>query len=46
MIVVVDNKKADDVFTAFQAEGEKPVRLGRVTARKDKGVVYKGHLGL
>ncbi|WLT09535.1 phosphoribosylformylglycinamidine cyclo-ligase [Bartonella apihabitans] len=46
MIVVVDNKKADDVFTAFQAEGEKPVRLGRVTVRKDKGVVYKGHLGL
>lgn len=46
MIVVVDNKKADDAFTAFQAEGEKPVRLGRITVRKDKGVVYKGHLAL
>ncbi len=46
MIVVVDNKQADDVFSAFQAEGEKPVRLGLVTARKDKGVVYKGHLAL
>ena len=46
MIVVVDNKQADDVFSAFQAEGEKPVRLGLVTTRKDKGVVYKGHLAL
>lgn len=46
MIVVVDSKKADDAFTAFQAEGEKPVRLGLVTARKDKGVDYKGHLAL
>lgn len=46
MIVVVDSKKADDAFTAFQAEGEKPVRLGLVTARNDKGVVYKGHLAL
>ena len=46
MIVVVDRKKADDAFTAFQAEGEKPVRLGRITVRKDKGVVYKGHLAL
>ena len=46
MIVVVDSKKADDVFSAFQAEGEKPVRLGRITVRKDKGVVYKGHLAL
>ena len=46
MIVVVDNKKADDVFSAFQAEDEKPVRLGRITVRKDKGVVYKGHLAL
>lgn len=46
MIVVVDSKKADDSFTAFQAEGEKPVRLGLVTVRKDKGVVYKGHLAL
>ena len=46
MIVVVDNKKADDFFSAFQAEGEKPVRLGRVTVRKNKGVVYKGHLAL
>ena len=46
MIVVVDNKKADDVFSAFQTEDEKPVRLGRVTVRKDKGVVYKGHLAL
>ncbi|WP_295963451.1 phosphoribosylformylglycinamidine cyclo-ligase [uncultured Bartonella sp.] len=46
MIVVVDSKKADDAFTAFQAEGEKPVRLGHVTARNDKGVVYKGHLAL
>lgn len=46
MIVVVDSKKADDAFTAFQAKGEKPVRLGLVTARKDKGVDYKGHLAL
>ena len=46
MIVVVDSKKADDAFTAFQAEGEKPVRLGLVTVRKDKGVDYKGHLAL
>lgn len=48
MIVVTAADKADSVITALEAEGESPVRLGRMIARAEgqAGTVYKGTLAL
>lgn len=48
MIVVTAADKADTVIAALTAEGEKPVRLGRMVARADgaHGTIYKGTLAL
>lgn len=46
MVVIVDTKNADDICSTLGKVGEKVVELGTVTTRKDKGVVYKGHLAL
>ncbi len=46
MIVIVEAKAAADITSLLQQEGEKVIALGTVIPRQDKGVVYKGHLGL
>ena len=48
MIVVTAADKADAVIAALKAEGETPVRLGRMVARTEgaAGTLYKGSLAL
>lgn len=46
MIVVVAAENADTVLEALKAEGETAVRLGRMVARADTGVIYEGTLKL
>ncbi|MBI0140707.1 phosphoribosylformylglycinamidine cyclo-ligase [Bartonella sp. W8125] len=46
MIVIVEAKDAADITSLLQQQGEKVIALGTVIPRQDKGVVYKGHLGL
>ncbi|CAN7444902.1 phosphoribosylformylglycinamidine cyclo-ligase [Bosea sp. LjRoot237] len=47
MIVVAEAAQADAVMAALAEAGEKPVRLGEVTARgADEAVVYRGKLAL
>ncbi len=46
MIVIVEAKDAAVITSLLQQEGEKVIALGKVVPRQDKGVVYKGHLGL
>ncbi|MBH9975520.1 MULTISPECIES: phosphoribosylformylglycinamidine cyclo-ligase [Bartonella] len=46
MIVIVEAKDAADVTSLLQQQGEKVIALGTVIPRQNKGVVYKGHLGL
>jgi len=47
MIVVAEAAQADAVMAALTEAGEKPVRLGEVTARgADEAVVYRGKLAL
>jgi phosphoribosylformylglycinamidine cyclo-ligase len=47
MIVVTEAAQADAVMAALTEAGEKPVRLGEVTARgTDEAVTYRGKLAL
>lgn len=47
MIVVAEAAQADAVMAALTEAGEKPVRLGEVTARgADEAVAYRGKLAL
>ena len=46
MIVIVEAKDAADITSLLEQQGEKVIALGTVIPRQDKGVVYKGHLGL
>lgn len=47
MIVVAEAAQADAVMAALAEAGEKPVRLGEVTARgTDEAVTYRGKLAL
>ncbi|HEV2510001.1 phosphoribosylformylglycinamidine cyclo-ligase [Bosea sp. (in: a-proteobacteria)] len=47
MIVVAEAVQADAVMAALAEAGEKPVRLGEVTARgSDEAVTYRGKLAL
>jgi len=47
MIVVAEAAQADAVMAALTEAGEKPVRLGEVTARgTDEAVTYRGKLAL
>ena len=46
MIVIVEAKDAADITSLLQQQGEKVIALGTVIPRQNKGVVYKGHLGL
>jgi phosphoribosylformylglycinamidine cyclo-ligase len=47
MIVVAEAAQADAVMAALTEAGEKPVRLGEVTARgAEEAVVYRGKLAL
>ncbi|MBB4065519.1 phosphoribosylformylglycinamidine cyclo-ligase [Gellertiella hungarica] len=48
MIVVTAAERADEVIAALSAEGETPVRLGRMVARAEggAGTIYKGTLAL
>lgn len=46
MVVIVEARNADDISLALEKAGERVVQLGTVTTRKNKGVVYKGHLAL
>jgi phosphoribosylformylglycinamidine cyclo-ligase len=47
MIVVAEAAQADAVMAALTDAGEKPVKLGEVTARgADEAVTYRGKLAL
>ena len=46
MIVIVEAKDAADITSLLEQQGEKVIALGTVIPRQNKGVVYKGHLGL
>jgi phosphoribosylformylglycinamidine cyclo-ligase len=40
MVVVVEADKADDAIKAFEASGEKAVRLGELKSRDGDAVIY------
>ena len=46
MIVVATAEHADEVTQALEGAGELVTKLGTITARQDKGVVYSGKLKL
>jgi phosphoribosylformylglycinamidine cyclo-ligase len=46
MVVVAEAAGADSVADALRAQGETPVRLGRVVAQGAERVTYKGRLAL
>ncbi len=46
MILVVASGQAAQVAAVLQKEGERVMTIGRIAARRETGVVYRGHLGL
>jgi phosphoribosylaminoimidazole synthetase len=46
MILVVASAQAAQVAAVLQKEGERVMTIGRITPRRETGVIYRGHLDL